>query len=470
MRLLKSNPKKTGWAVFLALVICFLVSSVEAKYGGGTGEPNNPYLIYTSEQMNAIGTDPNDWDKHFKLMADIDLGVYTGRSFNIIGTDWSNRFTGIFDGDGHKISNFRYRAVKSDRIGLFGFIKDNAEIKNLCLANPNIEVEEGYRVGSLVAELSFSSIFNCYVEDGNVHGENFVGGLVGENFGGIILNCYTTCNVSGTGGSIGGLAGENDEMGIIANCYSASRIIGGHDVGGLVGWNHDEGQILDCYSHGSVSGDPIVGGLVGGNVSGATIANCYATSRVNGTSGAGGLVGNNHGTVAASFWDVSTSGKETSAGGQGLTTSDLQVKKTFASVGWDFTTPIWIMCDEPDYPKLWWEKCPIEAAVEIKPNTLNLKSKGKWITCYIWLPEDYNIADIDPNSILLEGEIEPDSVQVDEQAEVVIAKFSREDVCQILADIGELGLVEILISGKLHDATRFEGTAIIRVTDKGKKK
>jgi hypothetical protein len=48
-------------------------SVLHAKYGGGTGEPNDPYLIYTTEQMNTISIDPNDWDKHLRLMADIDL-------------------------------------------------------------------------------------------------------------------------------------------------------------------------------------------------------------------------------------------------------------------------------------------------------------------------------------------------------------------------------------------------------------
>ena len=45
------------------------------KYGGGLGDANNPYLIYTSCQMQEIGADSNDWDKHFKLMADIDLSA-----------------------------------------------------------------------------------------------------------------------------------------------------------------------------------------------------------------------------------------------------------------------------------------------------------------------------------------------------------------------------------------------------------
>ena len=51
-------------------------SGLHAKYGGGTAEPNDPYLIYTAEHLNALGAEPNDYDKHFKLMADIDLSGY----------------------------------------------------------------------------------------------------------------------------------------------------------------------------------------------------------------------------------------------------------------------------------------------------------------------------------------------------------------------------------------------------------
>lgn len=62
-----------------------LKSTVLKKYGGGTGDSNDPYLIYTPEQMNAIGAEQDDWDKHFKLIEDIDLSGFTGADFNIIG-------------------------------------------------------------------------------------------------------------------------------------------------------------------------------------------------------------------------------------------------------------------------------------------------------------------------------------------------------------------------------------------------
>ena len=149
--------------------------------------------------------------------------------------------------------------------------------------------------------------------------------------------------------------------------------------------------------------------------------------------------------------------------------------------GWELWEATGISCDgltivgtgrNPDrYIEAWIatiSKPPIKADVAITPDTLNLKSKGKWISCRIWLTEDYNVADIDPNSILLEEEIPAGWVGLEGQAALV--KFSRQDVCQMLAELDVLGQVELTVSGELIDGTRFEGTDAIKVIDKGKKK
>ena len=105
-----SSWVETRWA--LGVMLCFLClcpGSVRAQYAGGSGAADDPYLITTAEQMNSIGLDPNNWDKHFKLMADIDLSAYQERRFNAIGTR-EVAFSGVFDGNGHGISNFGYHA------------------------------------------------------------------------------------------------------------------------------------------------------------------------------------------------------------------------------------------------------------------------------------------------------------------------------------------------------------------------
>ena len=72
--------------VVVALVVALTVNAV-AKYGGGSGTEGDPYQIWDANQMQAIGADANDWDKHFILMADIDLGQFTSSEFNIIAPD-----------------------------------------------------------------------------------------------------------------------------------------------------------------------------------------------------------------------------------------------------------------------------------------------------------------------------------------------------------------------------------------------
>ncbi len=290
------------------------------KYGGGTGESNGPYLIYTAEQMNAIGAEPNDRDKHFKLMADVDLSGYTETSFNIIGTSYDNPFTGVFDGNGHRISNFSYTSANANHIGLFGYVDDpNAQIKDLGLIDPNIDAGTAWGVGSLVGYLDDGTISNCYVEGGSVSGGEDVGGLVGCNDG-TITRCYTTGSVMGTISSVGGLVGANWDR--VSNCYSVGSIRGTTDVGGLVGL-HEEGQ------------------------------------------------------VTSSFWDIQTSGLTTSAGGIGKTTTEMQTAGTFLDAGWDFvgesangTEDIWSICEGTNYPRLVWQipvgdfVCPDGIAIE----------------------------------------------------------------------------------------------------------
>ncbi|MDH4241024.1 MAG: hypothetical protein OEW48_15805, partial [Phycisphaerae bacterium] len=276
-----------GKITVLFIICCCLPAW--AKYGGGTGEPDDPYLIYTAEQMNAIGADSNDWDKHFKLMADIDLSAFTGTSFNIIGN-----FGGVFDGNGHKISNFSYTSTDTDSIGLFGHVDDpNAVIKDLGLIAPNVDAGTGRRVGSLLGRLQNGAITGCYVEGGSVAGDRDIGGLVGKSNRGTITDSYSSCSVSGDN-DVGGLVGWDDH-GTISNCYSSSSVSGVRFAGGLVGWD-DHGTISNCYSSSSVSGNYTVGGLVGKSNRG-TITNCCSTGSVEGLENVGGLVGSNDSTI-----------------------------------------------------------------------------------------------------------------------------------------------------------------------------
>ena len=431
---------------FFLLLLFIIASPAYAKYGGGTGGPNDPYLIYTAEQMNEIGLSVNwdDFDKHFLLCADIDLSTFTGTSFNIIG-NYGNPFTGIFDGNGHTISNFTYTSTTADYLGLFAYVSgENAVIKDLGLINPNLDAGTRWLVGSLVGYLREGTITNCYVEGGSVFSGGYpVGGLVGSNSG-TITNCYSTGSASGNQ-SVGGLVGRSDN-GTITNCYSTGSVSGGRCVGGLVGEHN--GTITNCYSTGSVAGVWYVGGLVGINYRG--------------------------GRVFASFWDIETSGEDWSDGGTGLPTAEMQTMSTFTDAGWDFVgetfngiEDIWFI-PEGDYPHLWWEG--MQVLMKLTPRTLNCRSYGNWVKAHLTLPEGFTVADVDSNrpAVLHSFGFEsaPLYVFVNENELVEIeAAFEREAVCSLAGDWPEA----LTVAGFLTDGNIFLGTSKVRMITPGLK-
>lgn len=119
----------------------------------------------------------------------------------------------------------------------------------------------------------------------------------------------------------------------------------------------------------------------------------------------------------------------------------------------------------------------IQTSIDIDPDTLNLKSKGKFITAYIEL-EGADVRDINASSILLNDALSPildakygfvtseDSYIVDNDQDGIMermVKFDRNEVQRLLAPSEE---VVLTIVGSLYDGTEFEGTDTIRVISK----
>jgi hypothetical protein len=374
-------------------------------FSGGTGEPDNPYLISTAEELNSIGHNPRLMEEHFKLIDDIDL---SGIDFFIIGSELYP-FGGVCDGNGKKISNFTYTSADEDFIGLFRYV-EGATIKDLGLIDSNVNAGTGSDVGALVGSIGYGDIRDCHVRNGNVSGYSLVGGLAGSNHAANINDCYYEGTVSGEK-IIGGLVGTN-HAGTIENCSSVSTVNGVEMVGGLAGMNdfsqlqgfYQPGIITKCYATGDINGQMCVGGLVGDNL--GDITDSYATADIVGFGRVGGLVGHNYlwtgelvipptisscyasgsvlgiymvggllgtddgGTVTGSFWDIENSGQITSDGGAGKTTSQMQMATTFLNAGWDFvdetangTEDVWRILEGQDYPRLWWELTKNNAAV-----------------------------------------------------------------------------------------------------------
>ena len=303
-------------------------------------EPNEPSLIYTAEDLNALAARPNDWDKHFKLMADIDLSGFTydraviapdvgGDGYTFPGAS----FTGVFDGNGHAVLNLTITG--KSYLGLFGQVGPGGQVKNLGMVNVDM-TGSYYAIGGLVGDNCRGNITACY-STGTVTGYTFVGGLVGYNNYGDIATSHSTCATSAVSSgnqAVGGLAGVS--AGSITTSYSSGDVSGQRSVGGLVGWNY-QSNITNSYSTGMVSGDQNIGGLVGKR-------------------------DQDVGIVADCFWDTQTSGQATSAGGVGKTTTELRTAGTFLDAGWDFvdeaangTSDIWWILEGQDYPRLWWQ-------------------------------------------------------------------------------------------------------------------
>jgi len=112
----------------------------------------------------------------------------------------------------------------------------------------------------------------------------------------------------------------------------------------------------------------------------------------------------------------------------------------------------------------------VTATIDVDPNTLNLKSKGKWITCYIELPEGYNVSDIKRSSILLNDTIPVDPFWVNKTLESVIGDYDNDTISDLMVKFNRSEVISLLnvsnqtikITGELKDGTPFEGADMVR--------
>lgn len=110
----------------------------------------------------------------------------------------------------------------------------------------------------------------------------------------------------------------------------------------------------------------------------------------------------------------------------------------------------------------------IPATVDFDPNTLNLKSRGAWVTVYIELPltHGYDFSMINLTSLMLnhqiQAEIKPIAIGDYDNDGIpdLMVKFNRAKLQNILPARNE---VEIIITGTLLDGRMFEGKDTIRV-------
>ncbi len=212
----------------------------------GNGAKENPYIISTGTQLAYLaeqtyaGIDYSG--KYFKMTDDINL--------NSIYWTPINNFSGIFNGDGHKITGLMIADSYTQNVGFFGSVKAGGTIENLGLVG--VSIVSGY--------------------SGSQTETGMIGGLVGRIIGGTIINCYVTGSVKGLSGyqEVGGIAGYSEQT-TIANFYNMANVAGAENssIGGVIG-NCKSGDLLNGYD---------VGIVTGGTTSavGSQIGTCYGS-------------------------------------------------------------------------------------------------------------------------------------------------------------------------------------------------
>ena len=234
-------------------------------------------------------------------------------SWTPIGTSYTNRYQGTFDGNGKTISNLYIINAAAGYVGFFGYA-EKGSIKNITFDNAKVNSTTQY-TGILAGfeELciieNIKTLANCSVE-----GKEDVGGIAGRASGDI-GNCENHAMVNGAN-SVGGIVGDYRESGkSIISCANYGVLTGtGNYVGGIAG-NFDSGTIQNCANYGDVTGTNYVGNLIGDGYI-CNLNNVLGTGNVIATSDterAGLLVGNigNSSSTASGILAYNSSAKLT---------------------------------------------------------------------------------------------------------------------------------------------------------------
>lgn len=296
----------------------------------GSGTEKDPYIFSTGAQLAALqnlvanGDGKPFRNTYFKFANDIELpqdwkplgSLKEGTALPDRGVN-INAFSGIIDGDGHKI------IIPKGGLPLIGYARD-AVVKNLNIYGEEINgygllnnyvVDYGdngdYNVGDVPETIR---IENCRLLKGSsTLKSGFIGGYAsGKNYV-YIIDCTieegVTIGYTGDESSIGSFGGEFN--GMLINCTSSATVKGKNRVGGLVG-NKGQSmglfQIQNCSFTGAViATGNYVGGILGSGYNAwsapnsplATVRNCFVSGSITGADKIGGITGGEPGVVQA---------------------------------------------------------------------------------------------------------------------------------------------------------------------------
>lgn len=183
-------------------------------------------LYWLSRMVNEKNC--GNWD--VRLTADIDMDMYTDL-FMPIGSNGA-RYTGHFDGQGHKISNLHING--GNYTGFIGQPGNGAVIENLLL-DETCSINAAGECAALVG------------------GTNQMSGSVTLRNLGNMGNVYTTSKQAA--GIFGGNSGSKTSL-TIENCFSTGVIEGSTECAALVGWAGSNSPIVsNCWSCADVTGN-----------------------------------------------------------------------------------------------------------------------------------------------------------------------------------------------------------------------
>ena len=261
----------------------YTVSLAAAKGLGYTIESNGSYTVYNADGLMNIAELVNGGKTDINITLDKDIDL-TGKEWTPIGTGYSNKYTGTFDGGGHTIKGLTV-TTNDQFVGLFGYLDKAGTVKNVVMEGIQITSNHVLMSGNTggVVGYSWGTIENCSVS-GSVSGTVYVGGVVGVQIGGSITGCNSSATVKGTV-DVGGVAGQTNSSATLTACYATGNVIIEMDPkkniagGSLVGMNAGS-SLLACYATGNVTstgsstGYVHIGGFLGDNYN-TTVTACY---------------------------------------------------------------------------------------------------------------------------------------------------------------------------------------------------
>lgn len=193
-----------------------------------------------------------------KLLADIDLQSI--ENWEPIGYSASNlklNYSGVFDGNGHTISNLKITNKDKKPSGFFGIMNNSSVVNRLIIDKATISDTKTYNydpatsnnvslaVGGLVGVVK-GTLKGCVVKNSTIKGVSIVGGIAGYCNAGIIACSSINNQVSSTSESnyCGEIAGVNNFK--IYGCYCDDEFIVGYNGVKVVNENKRIGTIQYC--------------------------------------------------------------------------------------------------------------------------------------------------------------------------------------------------------------------------------